>query len=82
MFSSCVNDYMEDIATFTALAKIYSTEYFCSTKVAGLGKLFVQQKFLAIQYMIVMYTSVPHTYVTVLNSYMYKVIYVAIHVYN
>ena len=24
---SCVNDYIEDMATFTALAKIYSTEY-------------------------------------------------------
>ena len=29
-----VNDYTEDMATFTALVKIYSTEYFCNTKVA------------------------------------------------
>ena len=29
--------------TFTALAKIYSTEY---TKVAGLGEVFVQRNFL------------------------------------
>ena len=35
-FLSCVNDYIEDMVTFTALAKIYSTEYFCITKVAGL----------------------------------------------
>ena len=34
---SCVNDYIEDMATFTALVKIYSTEYFCNAKVAGLG---------------------------------------------
>ena len=32
-FLSCVNDCIEDMATFTALAKIYSTE-FCSTKIA------------------------------------------------
>ena len=36
--------------TYTALAKIYSTEYFCSTKVAGLGEVFVQRKLLAIWY--------------------------------
>ena len=44
-YLSCarVNDYVEDItATFTALAKIYSTDY---TKVAGLGEVFVKQKF-------------------------------------
>ena len=40
-FLSCVNDYIEDMATFTALAKIYSTEYFCNTKVARLGEIFV-----------------------------------------
>ena len=49
-FLSCVNDYSENMATFTALVKIYSTEYFCNTEVAGLGKIFVQQKVLAIQY--------------------------------
>ena len=42
---SCVNDYIEDIATFTALAKIYSTEYFCNTKVAGLGEIFSTKNF-------------------------------------
>ena len=31
-FLSCVNDYIEDMVTFTALAKIYFTEYFCNTK--------------------------------------------------
>ena len=40
-FLSCVNDYIEDMATFTALAKIYSIEYFCNTKVSGLGEIFV-----------------------------------------
>ena len=33
------------MATCTALAKIYSTEYFCNTKVPGLGEIFVQQNF-------------------------------------
>ena len=37
-FLSCVNYYIEDMATFTTLVKTYSIEYF-----------FVQQKFLAIQ---------------------------------
>ena len=40
-FLPYVNDYKEDMVTFTALAKIYSTEYFCNTKVAGLGEIFV-----------------------------------------
>ena len=30
-----------DMVTFTAL-KIYSTEYFCNTKVAGLGEIFIR----------------------------------------
>ena len=38
-FLSCINDYIEDMTTFTALAKIYSTKYFCDTKVAGLGEI-------------------------------------------
>ena len=42
------NDYRENMATSTTLAKIYSTKYFCNAKVAGLGKIFVQQKFPAI----------------------------------
>ena len=41
-FLSCINDYIEDMVTFTALAKIYSTEYFCTTKVAGIGEKFVK----------------------------------------
>ena len=40
-FLSCVNDYIEDLATFTALAKIYSIKYFCNTKVSGLGEVHV-----------------------------------------
>ena len=38
------------MATFTALANIYFTEYFCNTKVAGLGEIFVQRKFCRIRY--------------------------------
>ena len=48
-FLSRVNDCIEDMVTYTALAKIYSTKYFCNTKVAVLGEIFVQRKFLAIQ---------------------------------
>ena len=40
------------MATFTALAKTYSIKYFYNTKVPGLGKIFVKQKFPAIQYML------------------------------
>ena len=40
--------------TFNALVKIYSTKYFCNTKVAGLGESFVQQKFLVILYIMVL----------------------------
>ena len=32
------------MATFTALAKIYSTKYFHNTKVAGLGETFVSDE--------------------------------------
>ena len=39
-FLSSVNDCIEDMATFTAWAKIYSTKYFCNTEVAGLGEKF------------------------------------------
>ena len=38
----CVDDFIEDMVTFTALEKIYSTKYFCNTKVAGLGEILVQ----------------------------------------
>ena len=41
IFLSRVNDYIDDMATFTALAKIYSIEYFCNTKVSGLSEIFV-----------------------------------------
>ena len=39
-FLSCVNDYIEDMVTFTALVKNYFIEHFCNTKVAGLGEIF------------------------------------------
>ena len=62
-FLSCVyvNDYIEDMATFTALAKIYSTEYFCNTKVAGLGEIFVQRKFCHIW--VLLYNIIPCAYI-------------------
>ena len=43
------------MATFTALVKFYSTEYFCNTKVARLGEIFVQRKFCRIQYLYALY---------------------------
>ena len=49
-FLSRVNNYIEDMATFTASVKIYSTEYFYNTKVAGLGDFFVQRIFPAIRH--------------------------------
>ena len=42
IFVQCY-DYIEDMVTFTTLVKLYSTEYFCNTKVAGLAK-FCQAK--------------------------------------
>ena len=44
-FLSRVNDYIEDMVTFTALAKIYSTKYFCNTKVSGVGKILSSENF-------------------------------------
>ena len=44
-FLSRVNDYIEDMATFTALVKIYSIKYFCNTKVSGLGKILSSENF-------------------------------------
>ena len=41
-FLSGINDCIEDMMIFTRLAKIYSTEYFCNTKVPGLGESFVR----------------------------------------
>ena len=43
---SCINDYIEPVATFTTWEKIYSTEYFCNAKVhvhvhvVGMGKIY------------------------------------------
>ena len=34
---SCVKDCIENMATFTALANIFSANFFCSANVAGLG---------------------------------------------
>ena len=48
-FLSCIDDYTEDMATFTTLAKIYSSEYFCNAREAGIGKIFVLRKFSAIR---------------------------------
>ena len=41
IFLSYVNNDVEDMATFTAIGKVYSTEYFYNTGVAGLGEIFV-----------------------------------------
>ena len=41
-FLSCVNDYIEDVVTFTAMVKIYSTKYLI---VARLGEIFVKYEF-------------------------------------
>ena len=51
-FLSHIDDYTEDMAIFTASAKIYSSEYFCNARVhvAGIGKFFVQRKFSVIRY--------------------------------
>ena len=45
------SDYIEDMATFTILAKIYSIKYFCNTKISGLGEIFVKRKFSCIRYL-------------------------------
>ena len=55
IFLSCVSDNIEDMATFTTLVKICFTESFCNTKVVGLSETFVQRKYLAIWYMIVLF---------------------------
>ena len=50
------NDYIEDMATFTALLRMYSSEYVCNIKVAeaGFGKIFVKRKaFHVIRYTVV-----------------------------
>ena len=55
----------EDMATFTALVKIYSTKYFCNTKVAGVDEILVQQKFSAIWYVL----AKPHDLRKALKSF-------------
>ena len=44
-FLYCVKDCIEDIATFTALAKFFSVNFFYNTKVAGLGKILSSKNF-------------------------------------
>ena len=44
-FLSCVNNHIQDMANFTALVKICSTEYFCNTEVAGLVKFLSSENF-------------------------------------
>ena len=39
-FSFFVKYYIADMATFTVLAKIYFTKYYCNTDVLGLAKFF------------------------------------------
>ena len=39
-FCPMLTHYIEPLVPFTAWAKIYSSEYFCSTKVAELGEIF------------------------------------------
>ena len=48
IFFFCVKDCMEDIETFTALAKIF----FCNPKAAGLGEIFIHfHIIICVQYM-------------------------------
>ena len=50
-FLSHVNDYIEPMVIFTTWAKMYSSEYFCNARVAGLDELFVLQKFSMVCYL-------------------------------
>ena len=45
----------KDMMTFTALAEIYSSKYFCNARVAGIGEIFVRQKFSAVWYFILIW---------------------------
>ena len=38
------------MVTFTALVRIFSMNFSCNTKVAGLGEIFIQRKFSCILY--------------------------------
>ena len=44
-FLSRIDDYTEDMATFSTLTKIYSSEYFCNARVAGIGKILASENF-------------------------------------
>ena len=48
---------------FTALVKILSTNFFCNTKVAGFGKIFIQTKFSRI---ILWYVNLYHFHIQIL----------------
>ena len=59
-FFVLVNEYMEDMVTFTTLLKIYSTKINISAMqryrlVAGIGKISVQHKISAMQYEVLTY---------------------------
>ena len=45
IFLICVNDCLEDMTTLTALAKIYSSEYFHITNFAEPGEIFCPGNF-------------------------------------
>ena len=61
-FLSCVGDCTGAWDNLGKKKKKYCTEYFCNKKgIAGLGKIFVQRKFLTVQYMQL------HMYVLVLE---------------
>ena len=49
-FLSHVSDYIEPVVTFVAWVKIYSTEYFCSTGVAGLDEFLSSKIFICTVY--------------------------------
>ena len=47
-FFSCVKDFIADMVTSTALAKLLSLEKYYNTKIAGLCEIFIPRKFSAI----------------------------------
>ena len=53
---SCVNNSIEDVATFTVLVKMNFMKCFCHIKVAGLGKIFLLQIFRLYHTMIIDFT--------------------------
>ena len=51
-FLSSINDCIQDMAgNFTTVAYIYSTNFLCTVKVAGLGEMCIQQKLLCMWYL-------------------------------